>query len=274
MCSSRELTLRASDYDNTLTRPTRSHFISVWKVELQKVLNIPQDDLERHWRRATNYIAQNKSLLGWERNGRIVAPVSGQSIRANVITRRIVEQLRDEPRHPRRLDALESDVLLDSLYQKGRPYAKWKFRPDAKDFIRDQHSAGGFSIVTNSRADIVTHELDDYLGVGHGIHVVGNSRKYEVSSNKKMTVPGLDRPVYIDRSIYRKILRRLLGKGSGYVIGDVAELDLYAGLFLGMHAILLADSDTPAWETNYISNHPRGKVVRSLDDASRYINSL
>ena len=51
-----------------------------------------------------------------------------------------------------------------------------------------------------------------------------------------------------------------------FVFGDIFELDLCLPLSLGASVGLMTNQFTPSWERNYLQGHPRGHLLKTLDE--------
>jgi len=275
--ASKEGLVRIADFDGTFTVETGNRFELAWSGLLSQKLEIPIDDLLPKLDDARSEVLAHPEKYGWNIDGIIVAPpTSDRFLLMNNATRIVVEGLRREDRHPRFLDSIQTERLIEDLYDACYHLAESEFKGGAHDFIEEQHRTGKFVIVTNSRTDSVTHQLERLMGPDNGITVLGNAKKYKVSAcSSAIAMPGLPRPAFLDRPYYEQILRALLDESErGVVIGDVAELDLILPLSMGFNGILVTSPRTPVWEVDYVNLHPNGKAVGTLDEAAGYIRSL
>jgi phosphoglycolate phosphatase-like HAD superfamily hydrolase len=173
---------------------------------------------------------------------------------------------------------LLSSVLYKYNYAKtlGHPV----FRDGAGDLLRRLAGTPSW-IVTNSDTHTVAHKIAALDRESPGIawltsRVRGFARKFDVDDTwtgapAELQLPGLDRPVLLRRRAYHDILRSVLDEaGAGFVdlivIGDIFELDLAMPLAMGARVVLVASGHTPGYERDYVSSHPRGRVVDHLAD--------
>jgi hypothetical protein len=134
-------------------------------------------------------------------------------------------------------------------------------------------------VVTNSYTEHVARKIAAIDG-GRGDlawlagRVRGDASKFEVDdawlgAPPVLELPGLARPVLLRRRKYHAVLAELLG-GAPFsaltVVGDIFELDLAMPLALGARVGLVAGPHTPPHEVAYVEGHPRGRVLRSLDE--------
>lgn len=138
-------------------------------------------------------------------------------------------------------------------------------------------------VVTNSYTEHVQRKIEVIDG-GRGDlawlvpRVRGNASKFEVDdawlgAPPNLHIDGLGRPVLLRRRQYHAVLAELLA-GRAFseltVVGDIFELDLAMPLALGARIGLVAGSQTPRHEIAFVENHPRGRVLRSLDEIRAY----
>lgn len=108
--------------------------------------------------------------------------------------------------------------------------------------------------------------------------VHGLAKKYMVSPSRHrgiphedLHLPGLNRPVHVQRHEYFRVLERLRAQAEVppekvLVVGDIFELDLALPQALGMHVALFRTDLTPAYEVEYLLGHDNGHVISSVEE--------
>ncbi len=180
-------------------------------------------------------------------------------------------------------DPTDRGILLGRILYKYN-YAKTAIAPraGARELLVSLAGTDTW-VVTNSYTEHVAHKIRVIDG-GRGElawladRVRGNASKFEVDDGwdgapATLQIDGLRRPVLLRRRKYHAALAELLA-GRPFseltVIGDIFELDLAMPLALGARIGLVATEQTPPHELAFVEAHPRGKVLRSLDDVKAY----
>lgn len=148
-------------------------------------------------------------------------------------------------------------------------------------------------IVTNSGTEAVKQKLrrlareltdTDRRQADRFLHywlprVCGDAKKYIVSGIRHddipfadLSLPGLQRPVHVQRHEYYKVLDKLRKQVRArpnrvLVIGDIFELDLALPMAMGWNTCLLQTDLTPRYEVDHLQEHVRGHVITSISDA-------
>jgi phosphoglycolate phosphatase-like HAD superfamily hydrolase len=158
------------------------------------------------------------------------------------------------------------------------------FRPGAGEMLRALAGRDAY-IVTNSDTHAVAGKIAALDREVSGVawltsRVRGHARKFDVDDTwsgapAELAVTGLDRSVLLRRRMYHDILRALLDDhGATFaelvVVGDIFELDLAMPLALGARVGLVAGAQTPPHEVAYVASHPRGRVLRALDEVREF----
>lgn len=158
-------------------------------------------------------------------------------------------------------------------------------------------------IVTNSHTDAVTRKVERLLGGVEGtqdainwwnMRVIGDARKYDPKEKPEVGAiwdgmpdrqhfAGFPRPTVIKRPHYRQVLVDKMERtaiklpadpSKQLVVGDIFELDLALPLAMGWNIGLMANEHTPAWELNFVSSHPRGRVLRDVSEILPYYDGV
>lgn len=191
-------------------------------------------------------------------------------LRVVPIAHAILDQFGAFPRMEDR-SALLGRVLYKYNYAKTRTVP----RAGARDLLASLAGTDSW-VVTNSYTEHVEAKVAAVLGEGSWLagRVRGNASKFEVDDGwlgapPTLDLPGLARPVLLRRRRYHAVIAELLA-GRGFedltVVGDIFELDLAMPLALGARVGLMAGAQTPAHEVAYVASHPRGRVLRTLDE--------
>lgn len=282
------------DFDGTLTDaeaeglPYREGYLEdvamLADVELTKVLEwaneMDQELLDR------------PGDFGWKFNGNIVAPACVDPyLRMMPIARMVFDKVGAFPNEGER-DRILDRILYKYNYQKTATV----FRPGAADFFQRLRTLETGSnplytvVVTNSHTVPVQNKIR-LLGEQHGVsfdwlvdRVVGSARKYVIGDNidsmpETLSIPNLDRPIYVQRSQYHRILSTILANYDAdwttmTVLGDIFELDLSLPLAMGSTVGLMRNPFSPAYEVDFLNQHERGAVHDTLENALQWVESL
>lgn len=274
------------DFDGTMTdaevegRPFRGGYLE----DVAALVDRPVAEVEAMARVFEAEVAAEPGRHGWIFGGRVVAPATVDPyLRIMPVARRIMDALgcfQVEAERSRLLDA----ILYKYNYQK----TVTAFRPGAAALLhglRDgDHEAW---IVTNSHTEPVQRKVRA-LAEGTGSldwlveRVQGRARKYMIDDAfdavpAELSVPGLERPILLRRRHYHEALAALLARHSlGWdqlrVVGDIFELDLSLPLELGARVALVANDHTPPYEIAWLEAHPRGAVLRGLDEVRPWLD--
>jgi hypothetical protein len=178
-------------------------------------------------------------------------------------------------------DPIDRGRLLGSVLYKYN-YAKTLghpvFRAKAGETLRTLAGSPTW-IATNSDTHAVAGKIAlldrDVPGVAWlTSRVRGYARKFDVDdawtgAPETLAIPGLDRPVLLRRREYHAILQQILDEAGAtfadlVVVGDIFELDLAMPLSLGARIGLVTSARTPAYEREFVANHPRGALIDDL----------
>jgi hypothetical protein len=226
----------------------------------------------------------DKDRYGWIFLGHIVAPASVDPyLRIMPVARRILDHFgafEDEGDRSRLLDGI--------LYKYNYRKSDIAFRPGARAFLCGLDRQRSW-VVTNSATSPVQDKVRHLGGLGEDPHeldwlverVHGFGKKYFIDPAfdavpERMALPGLERPVLLRRRKYHDLLDGLRrGIGASWadvtVIGDIFELDLALPFQMGATVALMVNEFTPAYEQDFLASHPRGALLRSLEEASAFV---
>ena len=158
-----------------------------------------------------------------------------------------------------------------------------------RDFLTSRVGTETY-VITNSHTKPVQNKIRSLAADGGDAaeldwlveRVFGSAKKYVVDPDwdgvdESMAMPGLQRPVLLRRRLYFEALDRLrVGAGIGWedvvVVGDIFELDLCLPLAMGGRVGLFANPFTPPYEVDYLAAHPRGAIIRSMDDIAAFVD--
>ena len=190
----------------------------------------------------------------------------------------------------------ERDRILDRiLYKYNYQKTNTVFRPGAAKFFSrlrelEQGTNPLYTIVVTNSHTIPVQEKIRLLGKEHDIdfswlveRVVGSARKYVIDNSiatlpECLSIPNLERPIYVRRSQYHTILNGILQNYDSTwenttVLGDIFELDLSLPLSMGATVGLMQNPFSPQYEVDYLNSHDRGAVHPDLASALRWIES-
>lgn len=253
------------DFDGTMTA-LDSSFVSYqrsFEEEFARVTGIKLDRLHGLLEVATRRILEDPSR-GWERNGVVIAPATSDPYILNTIAcQDVCDRLG--------ISRTDRDEIIDNCFRNAYSGNSVEFKEGIERFLENVQSRYDVSVITNSATEHVQRELGE-IGFSH-IPVLGDAQKYTVNQEndevpRSIELPGFPRPVMLRRETYLNILR---DKGSPpentTVMGDIYEMDLALPDYLGMHLMQFVGERTPLYEVSYMRDHPRGSIVRTLQEA-------
>ena len=229
--------------------------------------------------------------FGWRFNGKIVAPACVDPyLRIMPIARMVFDKVNAFP-NPNERDRILDRILYKYNYQKTNTV----FRPGAAIFfsklrLLEQDANPLYTIVVTNSHTIPVQEKIRLLGTEHNIdftwlinRVVGSARKYVIDDSittlpESLSIPNLERPIYVRRSQYHTILSGILQDYNStwqdtIVLGDIFELDLSLPLSMGATVGLMQNPFSPQYEVDYLNGHERGAVHTDLTSALEWIES-
>lgn len=273
------------DFDGTITdaeaegKPFRLGYLE----DIAILTGQPVEQIQKWAERFEAVIAENPDQHGWIYNGQIVAPATVDPyLRIMPVARMIFDQVGAFPVEQDRTRLLDG-ILYKYNYQK----TAIAFKPGAREILT-QLSGRVVYVVTNSHTDPVKgkirtlHAQSDVGDLSWLVErVYGSAKKYMVDPDFTMVpeflyVPGLSRPVLLRRSNYYRILDQLRTQaGVAWedvtVVGDIFELDLALPLTLGTRVGLVTNDFTPAYEKEFLKQHPRGRLIEKLSDIASWL---
>lgn len=213
---------------------------------------------------------------GWIYADRIVAPATVDPyLRVMPVARAVFDRFGVFPGADDRRRLLDG-ILYKYNYQK----TNIAFRPGAYELLHGLVGTDSY-VVTNSHTDPVQAKIRTLGDGGESLdwwlpRVRGSAQKYAVDDqfdavDAEMELPGLSRPVLLRRRLYHDAVASLLAaSGASWadllVVGDIFELDLAMPLAMGARVGLVVNEFTPEYERAFVETHPRGTVLRSLQD--------
>jgi len=281
------MTVLVVDFDGTMTdaeaegRPFRDGYLDDLALLVGRRAGDPEiaaiaDDVERE-------LAERPGEIPFLWLGRAVAPATVDPyLRMVPIANRVLDRFGAIP------SADDRGRLLGSVlykYNYAKTLERPVFRPGAGEVLCQLVGRQVF-VVTNSDTESVSGKLErlDKLSPGAGWlapRVRGYARKFDVDDSwtgvdAELTVPGLSRPVLLRRRTYHDILAACLAEAGDapwselVVVGDIFELDLAMPLALGARVGLVAGPRTPRYEVEYVTNHPRGRVLATIGEVPTF----
>jgi len=222
------------DFDGTITNVAEEakDYPNLFSKRLADMAGIPFDIFNPLMQQYMQEV-RNDANVGWTMFGKIVAPAqadlyvlaeAGRNRLLDAYHRGEIEELKGY-KIPDNINKLafqlfnEISVKLPTVFNEGAAELLNKLKQDS----------GGIVVVTNSKTDKVYHKLD-LLGV-KDIEVIGDAKKYVITAEETMYLPGLDRPIYTQRGKYVSVLEDL-AREKGFnpeqttIVGDIYEFDL------------------------------------------------
>ena len=280
------------DFDGNVTSVDEEAgpYTEGWLKDLAVLLGVPIEVVRERARVTYEEIAKDLAKYGWRFGGENMAPSTVDPyLRANAIGRKLLCED----------SGLISDAFFDRLsqvlyahhYQKTLDAPK----PGLEAFLTNCFVDNiQVRFVTNSGTDPVCKKIQRVLHGRPGIQdwwnarVIGNARKYDPNGNDEGVLWPFIRPArtrfddfprdtVLKRPHYLKILNDLQvnwARKHCLVVGDIFELDLALPLWLGCHIGLMVNEHTPAWEIKFVTEHPRGRILHSVDEVLPYYEQV
>lgn len=274
------------DFDGTMTdaevegEPFRGGYLE----DVAALVDLPLAQVEAMARAFEAEVAADPGRFGWIYGGRVVAPATVDPyLRIMPVARKIMDATGSFL-----VEAERSRVLDAVLYKYNYTKTVTAFRPGAAELLGGLRDSGFEAyIVTNSHTEPVQRKVRE-LAAGTGAldwlaaRVTGRARKYVIDASfetvpAELNVPGLERPILLRRRHYFEALSSLLERhGLDWeqlrVVGDIFELDLSLPMALGASVALVANPHTPPYEIAWLEAHPRGVVLRGLDQVRAWLD--
>ena len=270
------------DFDGTMTDAERegAPYREGYLDDLAILTGLTGDEIRKMAARFEETVAAQQGRFGWDFGGRIVAPAGVDPyLRVMPVARMILDEVGIFP------DRTTRNRLLDGiLYKYNYPKTHTAFRPGAFELLRDLRSQVEAYVVTNSHTAPVQgkiRRLAEEAGAAGSLdwlieRVHGSARKYIIDDDFEgvdvsLQLQGLDRPVLLRRRLYFEALQALRARhgvdwSDVVVVGDIFELDLCLPLAMGATVALMTGPFTPDHERQYLADHPRGHLLKGLDE--------
>lgn len=269
------------DFDGTMTDAERegAPFRQGYLEDIAALVDRPYAEVDALARGFEAEVAADPGAHGWLFLDRIVAPATVDPyLRIMPVARKVLDH------YGRFGDSVDRSRLLDAILYKYN-YQKTMDVPrdGAAELLRGLEGSPVY-IVTNSHTDAVQRKVRA-MGAepdgGNALEwlaqrVTGRAKKYFIDDDftdvpAELRLPGLERPVLLRRRHYYDVLEGLrVAQGAAWsdvlVVGDIFELDLALPLAMGARVALMANDFSPPWEVAYLEEHPRGRVLRSVDE--------
>jgi len=273
------------DFDGTMTdaEAEGAPFTAGYLEDVAFLVGRPIAEVRDLAARFEAEIAANSQAYGWTSGDKVVAPAAVDPyLRIQPIAGRIFDTYGcfSEP--------VDRERLLDGvLYKYNYGKTAVAFRPGARETLL---ALGGTAtwVVTNSHTEPVQEKVrllgraDDGSSALEWLaeRVRGRAQKYRVDDTftavpETMSIPGLDRPIYLRRRLYHDVIAELLEQvGADWsdlvVVGDIFELDLVLPLARGARVGLIPNPFTPSYELAFLEGHARGAILRSVTEIPGY----
>lgn len=262
------------DFDGTFTRVDEEAepFVEAFRVGLEAQIG---PERFARWDAIGSAIEAAPERFGWEYDGVIVAPAHADPyIRCTTIGQALLAE--DGVPTARRSE------ILQGLYKACYPLSRTVFREDAKGVVEALVASGlPVFVISNSATEHVRAKIDALDPIGKSsLHVRGDARKFVIHEPEKsyprfealperMTIAGLERPLWLRRGYYYEALRKVWEETSTspertIVCGDIFELDLAMPSRLGSRVHLVARPETPEYERRAARTIPGGGTSQEL----------
>jgi len=274
------------DFDGTITDAEEEGkpFVASYSNDLCLLVGKTPEDVMPVLRSVEAKIAADPGNNGWLYNKLIVAPATVDPyLRMRAIALRVFDHFKMF------MNPSDRDSLLNFLYKRNYPLSGVAFKKDSLQMLRElcAHKDIIVYVVTNSDTAGVCKKITT-LSAGNDElmricdQVIGDAKKYLVDGRpdhvaESITLPGLERPVYLRRSAYFKALeylRELNGVNwdAVTVIGDIFELDLALPFALGARVGLVINKFTPKYERDFITaNSPQASCINLLNEVLPFV---
>lgn len=283
------------DFDGTLTDaeaeglPYRSGYLE----DVALLANVDLQEAQQWASEMDQELLDRPGDFGWKFNGKIVAPACVDPyLRIMPIARMVFDKVGAFTNED------ERDRILDRiLYKYNYTKTNTVFRPGAAEFFQqlrtmEQDENPLYTVVVTNSHTVPVQNKIRLLGEQHNIdfdwlidRVVGSARKYVISSDNlesiqpTLSIPNLERPIYVHRAHYNTILSKILSDyGASWesmtVLGDIFELDLSLPIAMGSTVGLMQNPFSPQYEIDFLKTHERGTVHSTLKSALQWIQRL
>jgi phosphoglycolate phosphatase-like HAD superfamily hydrolase len=264
------------DFDGTLTDAEKegAPFRAGYLGDIAVLTGTSIEDVEAMAQTFEAEVAADPDRYGWMFHGRIVAPASVDPyLRIMPVARKIFDATGTF-----QSEADRTHLLDGILYKYNYTKTTMAFREGAAQMVAALEGTATH-VVTNSHTEPVKAKiatLDAQYGhcawLAERVH--GRAQKYILDMDydalpEAMSVPNLDRPIYLRRRHYFEVLDALRKEeGAAWsdvlVVGDIFELDLSLPLHMGARVGLVVNPFTPKYERDFLASHDRGTLIESL----------
>lgn len=293
------------DFDGNLTDETKQadELVDVAKKMLSEIIGCSPRQISECYRTIKEKILAKPQLYSWEING---LPACYAYEGAYLLNTAILQQIiKSDPRFLKIVTARFPAGSLDpvtqcvnNLFHQGSFSVNPHFLPEAREFLLNllKHPKIEPVIMTNSETKKIAKNLRE-LSIGekgtdhsfdYEIDILGDTRQYfmkpdwPVNFTHEKHGPIQALPinkrflVELRRPAYYEALKKIVAKGYHdiVVVADGFSLAGALPLMMGLSFILMKTGYTPAWCTKYVSNHPKGQVVKDLKGMQTAIKSL
>lgn len=276
------------DFDGTLTaeerqaQPLAEMSLSTLSRE---IIGVPRQRLVDDYAATRRLLLAAPHLFWWEVNGLIASYCDEGAFILNTTTLQVM--LRSNPSYERAVAAAfphsEYDPIVDCtnyLFHRHTAELPAVFRPESREVLCQLLAGGGITpvVLTNSMGDKVRRHLDS-LQLAEEIEVLGDTRQYDMDPgwSHRFDLSGLGAmqvwPISDRRSIdlrrrvyYEALIEEQHRDPQLAVVADTLSLPGALPLTMGISFMLLSTSYTPAWCAQVVADHPRGRLLTSLDE--------
>lgn len=270
------------DFDGTFTdvEEEARPFVPVFKRYIADLLG--HAHVNKEWKQHEAAILAEPQKYGWEFDGKIIAPATADPY---LLCTNVAQHLFDDAHILG--DVMVRTAVCQALYKLAySQHSGRAFKPEAKPTLEALVKTGlPIFVATNSDPKAVGEKLDALEFKGRERIVIhGDAMKYVLETQASAPsdprfekvpaterIPGCSRPIYLRRSRYFDVLRKIAAEAAAQleemlVCGDVYELDLALPAALGAQVHLVRRPDLlPFEETAVTALGARGTVGSLLD---------
>ena len=264
------------DFDGTLTdvEEEAKPFLVEWNILLSQATGIPASTLLEGTEKVKSEVLSDPNWYGWKVNGHIVAPATADPyVLATTLYQILFDRIEKNGSYDISSFQRSRDQTMKGIFKEAYKKAGTAFVEGAKDFLDALLRYFSVRIVTNSGTDSVKAKLQK-LG-DYSIQVIGDAKKYVVADQcdgvlESMQLKGLERPVFLRRPQYKRILDQFDPKETA-VVGDIYELDLALPEHMGFTVVQISTPNTPSYEIAHHEGRPRNFFARNYSEALGFL---
>jgi len=294
------------DFDGTLTQEEKqvNQLAELAFDTLSKeILKIPREKVSKDYQNTKQKILAKPYKYTWKVNG-ISACYSNEG--AFVLNTVTIQEMLSKNKFYKKcvgnfFDKLDYDPITECtnyLFHKNSALLKPIFRDRVKKTLIKmiQHPRIQPIVMTNSKTDKVRKNLET-IGITqkctkvckfkYEIDILGDTRQYHMDSEwdhyfnhsefGKIQILQIDKNYKVDlrRPFYYKAILDQAKDGSKVIaFGDIFSLVGSIPLMMGTDFILLKAPYVPAWSEKFVKKHPKGRVIKNIDQLNKEIEKI